>query len=411
MRRRDRHRRRLLRKAAGRLLATSLASVALFFAGASVSAWAGSEAGALPGSTDETGEVSTAETVTEQETVPSEPPGSEEDPSRRAHRLVRAYGSRLGAGGTARRASAPALRGMHHRLNAAASRQMKERSEPPRPQPPLTPPRSHASRAVDPEARAPGGAATICLRRPLPDPTPPAKRLSLDFAVQLALEARSARVSWSLVLAVLRVQGHTGPFPASSGELRALTKRLAALRAGSGRRDAVRALTGSASLTEKAVALAHYNRAVGLYSLVTGLERAKPRLDRLVLNDPRIDIYAGGRDDIASGLVDVRVIVLIRYLSDVFGQVTVSSLHSGHGLYARPGIVSAHVYGLAVDVSAVGETSIAGHQEPGGITERAVRSILLLPDELQPQQVISLLGLGGPSFPLLDHADHIHVGY
>jgi len=25
--------------------------------------------------------------------------------------------------------------------------------------------------------------------------------------------------------------------------------------------------------------------------------------------------------------------------------------------------------------------------------------------------VISLLGLGGPSFPLRDHGDHIHVGY
>jgi hypothetical protein len=25
--------------------------------------------------------------------------------------------------------------------------------------------------------------------------------------------------------------------------------------------------------------------------------------------------------------------------------------------------------------------------------------------------VISLLGLGGPSFPLGDHGDHIHVGF
>jgi hypothetical protein len=25
--------------------------------------------------------------------------------------------------------------------------------------------------------------------------------------------------------------------------------------------------------------------------------------------------------------------------------------------------------------------------------------------------VISLLGLGGPSFPMGDHGDHIHVGY
>jgi hypothetical protein len=40
-----------------------------------------------------------------------------------------------------------------------------------------------------------------------------------------------------------------------------------------------------------------------------------------------------------------------------------------------------------------------------------VRNILLLPSELQPKQVISLLGLGGPSFPLADHGDHIHVGY
>jgi hypothetical protein len=89
----------------------------------------------------------------------------------------------------------------------------------------------------------------------------------------------------------------------------------------------------------------------------------------------------------------------------------VSCLITGHGLYARPGVISAHIYGRAVDIAAVGGTSIFGNQEPGGITEKAVRAILLLPSELQPQQVISLLGLGGPSFPLADHFDHIHVGY
>ena len=88
-----------------------------------------------------------------------------------------------------------------------------------------------------------------------------------------------------------------------------------------------------------------------------------------------------------------------------------SSLFSGHGKFSRPGVVSAHTYGHAVDIAAVGEISIAGHQQPGGITEAAVRSLLLLPAELQPQQVISLLGLGGPSFPLRDHGDHIHVGF
>ena len=39
-----------------------------------------------------------------------------------------------------------------------------------------------------------------------------------------------------------------------------------------------------------------------------------------------------------------------------------------------------------------------------------MRNILRLPAELQAKQVI-LLGLGGPSFPLADHDDHIHVGY
>jgi hypothetical protein len=74
-------------------------------------------------------------------------------------------------------------------------------------------------------------------------------------------------------------------------------------------------------------------------------------------------------------------------------------------------VVSAHTYGLAVDIAALGGRAILGNSQPGGTTEHAVRNILLLPAELRPQQVISLLGLGGPSFPLANHADHIHVGY
>ena len=74
-------------------------------------------------------------------------------------------------------------------------------------------------------------------------------------------------------------------------------------------------------------------------------------------------------------------------------------------------MISAHVYGLAVDIAVLEHKSIYGNQEPGGLTQRAVENILLLPAELQPKQVISLLGLGGPSFPLADHDDHIHVGY
>ena len=110
--------------------------------------------------------------------------------------------------------------------------------------------------------------------------------------------------------------------------------------------------------------------------------------------------------------MNVRVLALIAYLAEAHGQVTVSCLISGHRLYARPGVISAHIYGLAADISELGGVSIIGHQQPdGSITEKGVRNILLLPAEMQPRQVISLLGLGGPSFPLANHYDHIHVGY
>ena len=110
--------------------------------------------------------------------------------------------------------------------------------------------------------------------------------------------------------------------------------------------------------------------------------------------------------------LDVRVLAMLEYLAVAHGQVTVSCLISGHRLYARPGVISAHIYGLAADISEVGGIPILGHQQPdGSITEKTVRDILLLPAEMQPRQVISLLGLGGPSFPLANHYDHIHVGY
>jgi hypothetical protein len=170
-------------------------------------------------------------------------------------------------------------------------------------------------------------------------------------------------------------------------------------------------LQGRTAFADRAIALQRYNRAVGLQALVKGLEWAKSRIARRVLRDERISIYPGGRIDIETGRTDIRILVLIRYLAEAHGTVTVSSLTTGHRLYSRPGVISAHSYGLAVDVSVLGGMSIMGNSAPGGVTEQGVRNILLLPSELQPRQVISLLGMGGPSFPMGNHDDHIHVGY
>ena len=105
--------------------------------------------------------------------------------------------------------------------------------------------------------------------------------------------------------------------------------------------QAVLALSGRTLFADRAVALARYNRAVGVEALVQGLVAAKADLQDRVLGDSRIEIYPGGRSDIAAGKVDVRILALLRYLAEAHGQVTVSCLISGHGLYARPGAMHA----------------------------------------------------------------------
>ncbi len=271
--------------------------------------------------------------------------------------------------------------------------------------------RAKESKAKAPAIEQEGGAPTIWLNRALPDPTPPAKRLSPAFARDLQRISAVNGVNWALVLGVLRAEGARDRVPATVRELNALARGLSQRGAADSEWNAVLSLSGRTGFADRAVALARYNRVVGLRALVNGLEAEKEALEARLLGDSRATIYYSGREDIQAGRIDVRVVVLISYLAEAYGEVTVSSLFSGHRKYARPGVVSAHIFGHAVDVATVGKTSIAGHQEPGSITEKAVRSILMLPVEVQPRQVISLLGLGGPSFPLANHHDHIHVGF
>jgi hypothetical protein len=255
------------------------------------------------------------------------------------------------------------------------------------------------------------GYGVVWLHRTLPDPTPPAARLAPGFARSLLRVSRVNHVDWALVLGVLRASGHKDSWPASERSLRKLASRLHNLKANADEWRAALALAGRTAFADRAIALTRYNRAVGLRALVSGLLAQRSALESRVLNDPRLDIYAGGRGDVAAHRINVRVLVLLLYLAEAHGQVTVSSLNTGHRLYSRPGVISAHKYGLAVDIAALGGASILGNQAPGGLTDQAVRNILLLPVEVKPKQVISLLGLGGASFPMADHHDHIHVGY
>jgi hypothetical protein len=271
--------------------------------------------------------------------------------------------------------------------------------------------RAKESKVAAPVVEDEGGASTVWLNRALPDPTPPAKRLSPKFAKNLQRISGNNGVSWSLVLGVLRAEGARNRVPATVRELNALARGLSQRGAADSEWNAALSLSGRTGFADRAVALARYNRVVGLKALVNGLEAEKETLAERLLLDPRVTIYGGGREDVKEDRIDVRVIVLISYLAESYGEVSVSSLYSGHRKYARPGVISAHIFGHAVDIASVGKLPIAGHQQPGSVTEKAVRSILMLPVEVQPRQVISLLGLGGSSFPMADHDDHIHVGF
>ncbi len=265
--------------------------------------------------------------------------------------------------------------------------------------------------APEPEIEGPADAATIWINSQLPDPTPPAVRLSPKFSANLKSASKGHGVDWAVMLGILRARGASGHNPADRVTLNKLANRLGSYGPSKGEWATIIAYSGDTNFADKAAALARYDRAVGLKALVKGLEAAKQSIATRLLSDPLVSIYTGGRNDIIANKVDVRVLAMIAYLRESFGQVTVSSLISGHRLYARPGVISAHVPGHALDVTGLGDKSIQGNQEPGGLTERAVREILFLPAELMPRQVISLLGLGGPSFPLADHYNHIHIGY
>jgi hypothetical protein len=230
------------------------------------------------------------------------------------------------------------------------------------------------------------------LSRPLPDALPPGSRLSAQFAKLLKQTVGSR---WPVVLAVLRAEGKSGPDPAGAEELKKLAKRV----------------HGEGGLEERVQALADYHRAVGLAGLTSGLDAIGGELIDRVLRDARVSIYGAGRTDVAGGRIDARVLVTMLYLAERQGGILVTSLVRGHGLLTKSGNVSLHASGRAMDIAAVGGTSILGNQQPGGVTDAALRNIMLMPAEFRPNELISLFAIGGPSFAMADHADHIHVGY
>ena len=437
-------------RVAPRRIAASLAFATLFFAGAALSAGAGNTVTRLFDQADESALSAEAESTSTETTTTEDPASGAPTPAADDLAAVAAKPTPVQApdpnpapasadlAQAAAQTEAPASNtqnssmrnALSHRAQSslAAKRpsvkgsarlkvQKRTRAWAPasflRQSPVVKPDRGSRAKALEREAEAdePNVDATVWLYRALPDPTPPSRRLKPAFARKLKRISARNHVDWALTLAVLRASGERGSTPASPARLRTLTEALHTRKSNANEWNAVLALEGRTTFADRTVALMNLYRAVGLKALVKGFDWAKPSLSKRILNDKRISIYPGGRTDIQNGRVNVRILALIAYLAEAHGQVTVSCLISGHRLYSRPGVISAHIYGLAVDISSLGGTSILGHQQRSSVTEKAVRNVLLLPAELQARQVISLIGMGGPSFPLANHDDHVHVGF
>ena len=139
---------------------------------------------------------------------------------------------------------------------------------------------------------------------------------------------------------------------------------------------------------------------------------SKEALQKRVLADEGLSIYTCGREDVAAGLIDRRILAMLEYLRSKGFELTVTSLQCGHGLLTTSGNVSEHSSGDAVDIATINGTPVTGNQGPGTMTDALIREVLQLQGTMRPHQVISLEDLPGEtSIAMADHYDHVHVGY
>jgi hypothetical protein len=140
---------------------------------------------------------------------------------------------------------------------------------------------------------------------------------------------------------------------------------------------------------------------------------SKEQLAFRTLSDPNVKIYACGRRDIQAGVIDQRILAVIEFLSASKLHPTVSGLECGHSQNASTGVDAAGATGASLDVSAINNTPILGHQGQGSITDTTIRQLLTLQGFFQPDAIVSTMSFKGHTntFAMKDHANRIQVTY
>jgi len=184
-------------------------------------------------------------------------------------------------------------------------------------------------------------------------------------------------------------------------------------------------LCGAAGeLTDERAALRRYNASdVYVDEVVSWAERyaAAPPLvvngadAAALLDHPNVTIYADGRDDLAAGRVDGRVVAVLLALARDHAM-TVTSLVTGHPLCAVTGqqhgpgyTVSNHFLGRGADIAVLDGVAIsAGHTSVVDVMDQ----LAMLAAPFRPDEIGGPVDTGQPGvFTNTFHADHIHVGW
>ncbi len=115
---------------------------------------------------------------------------------------------------------------------------------------------------------------------------------------------------------------------------------------------------------------------------------SKQQLERRVLLDPHVQIYACGRRDIEAGKIDRRVLAAIEYLSTSGLHPDVTGLACDASVNGTTGVDEAGSTGQSVDISAINGVPIEGHTGVGSVTDQTIRKLLALQGSMAPTQII-----------------------
>jgi hypothetical protein len=140
---------------------------------------------------------------------------------------------------------------------------------------------------------------------------------------------------------------------------------------------------------------------------------SKEQLETRVLEDPNVNIYPCGRRDIQSGAIDRRILADIEYLSASGLKPEVSGLKCGSTPNGANGVDPAGATGASMDISAINDIPIKGHQGPGSVTDLTIRRLLTLQGALAPDEIVSLMSYKSQptAVKMTDHADRIQIAY